>query len=286
MKKFFRDNPGLFAGKDGKTPKFDAVRGEVRKRFVSLESLELAKRKAYDFASSIYEEMNEIPAEKRGEFFASAAAKQGLAVQPVGEAAFSGDTLGKIKSGELVRALASVADSNPVTDAVTVGNAVCVGCRVKLVPTRPAEFAEVKSRVAEDWKVAEARKLAATEAVKLAAISDPAKRLQAFRALKNVKFTDFSFTKLGNPAPPAGFEVAMQLLERPSGSAVAIPDRSGSQLFYLIGRTAPDDKTFAAEKERCATMCRFFKQSLAGAELTEDISANCTFTMNREGHRH
>ena len=66
LEKFFRDNPGLFAGKDGKQPAFDAVRGEVRKRFVALESLELAKRKAYDFASSIYEEMNEIPAEKRG----------------------------------------------------------------------------------------------------------------------------------------------------------------------------------------------------------------------------
>ena len=285
LEKFFRDNPGLFAGKDGKQPAFDAVRGEVRKRFVALESLELAKRKAYDFASSIYEEMNEIPAEKRGEFFADAARKQRLAVQPVAEAKFSGDVLGKIKSRELVRALASVADSNPVTDAVTVGTQVCVGCRVKLVPTRPAEFAEVKAQVAGDWKLAEARKLGATEAVKLQAIADPAKRLQAFRALRNVKFTDFSFTKLGNPAPPAGFEVATQLIERPTGSTVAIPDAKGSQLFYLIKRTAPDAKAFAAEKERCATMCRFFKQSLAGAELTEDISANCTFTMNREGHR-
>ena len=109
--------------------------------------------------------------------------------------------------------------------------------------------------------------------------------MQAFRAIKNVKFTDFTFTKLGNPAPPAGFEAAMQLIERPTGSTVAIPDAKGSQLFCLIKRTAPDAKTFAAEKERCATLCRFFKQSLAGAELTEDISANCTFTMNREGHR-
>ena len=286
LEKFFRDNSGLFAGKDGKQPAFDAVRGEVRKRFVAIESLELAKRKAYDFASSIYEEMNEIPAEKRGEFFASAAAKHGLAVQPAGEAAFSGDTLGKIKSRELVRALAGVADSNPVTDAIAVGNQVCVGCRIRIVPTRPAELKEVKTRVIDDWKLSEARKLAATEAVKLQAIADPAKRLQAFRALKNVKFTDFSFTKLGNPAPPAGLEVAMQLVERASGSSVAIPDGKGSQLLYLIRRVAPDAKAFAAEKERCATMCRFFKQSLAGAELTEDISANCIFTMNQEGHRH
>ena len=286
LEKFFRDNSGLFVGKDGKTPKFDAVRKDVHRRFIAVESLELAKRKAYDFASSIYEEMNEVPAGERGKFFADAARKSGLAVQTVGEVPFGGETLGKIKSRELVKALAGVADSNPVTDAVTVGNQVCVGCRTGIVPTRPAELAEVKTRVAGDWKLAEARKLAVAESVKLQAIADPAKRLQAFRALKNVKFTDFTFTRLGNPAPPAGFEAAMQLIERPSGSSVAIPDRNGAQLFYLIGRTAPDPKTFAAEKERCAMMCRFFKQSLAGAELTEDIRANCTFNMNREGHRH
>ena len=27
-------------------------------------------------------------------------------------------------------------------------------------------------------------------------------------------------------------------------------------------------------------------RGIYGTELTEDISANCTFTMNREGHRH
>ena len=96
---------------------------------------------------------------------------------------------------------------------------------------------------------------------------------------------DFTFNKFGDPAPPAGFEVASQLVQSPAGSAVAIPDRNGAQLFYLIKRIAPDPKTFAAEKERCAFMCRFLKQSLAGAELTEDIAAHCTFKMNQEGGR-
>ena len=79
----------------------------------------------------------------------------------------------------------------------------------------------------------------------------------------------------------------MQLIERPSGSTVAVPDRNGSQLFCLVKRTVPDAKAFDAEKkERCAMMCRFFKQSLAGTELTEDIAANCKFTMNHTEHRH
>ena len=285
LKKFFRANTRLFVGKDGKGPEFDAVKPEVLKRFVAAESLELARRKAYDFASSIYEEMNEIPAEKRKESFATSAVRQGLTVQTAGEVPFSGDTLGSVKSRELVKALAGVAESNPVTDAVTVGDKVYVGCRIKIVPTRPATLDEVKAQVVGDWRLVRARELASAEAVKLQAIADPAKRLQAFRALKNVKFADFTFNKFGDPAPPAGFEVASQLVQSPAGSAVAIPDRNGAQLFYLIKRIAPDPKTFAAEKERCAFMCRFLKQSLAGAELTEDIAAHCTFKMNQEGGR-
>ena len=288
LKKFFSANIRLFVGKDGKVPEFGAVKPEVLKRFVAAESLESAKRKAYDFASSIYEKMNEIPAEKRKEFFATSAARQGLTVQTAEDVPLSGNTLGSVKSHDLVKALAGVAESNPVTDVVTVGDTVCVGCRIKIVPTRPAAtLDEVKAQVVGDWRLVKVRELAAAEAVKLQAIADPAKRLQAFRALENVKFTDFTFTKFGDPAPPAGFEVALQLVQNRSGSTVAISDSNGAQLFYLIKRTAPDPKTFAAEKARCAFMCRLLKQSLAGAELTEDIAAHCTFKMNQEGgHRH
>ncbi len=282
LEKFYRDNTVLFTGKDGKPDSFEQCRSEVLKRFVEAGAAELAKRKAYDFASGVYEEMSEVAAADRSRVFSGAAAKAGIRVLPAAEAAFSGDSIGKVKSREVVRELIAAAESNPVTDAVPLHDAVYVGCVLTRTETRPAELGEVKAQVEQDWRRDAARRMAFEEAGKLNAITDAAERIKVFRALKNVKFSDFEFTKWGRPSPPAGFESALQLTELPEGRMMAVPDASGAALFCLLKRTPPDIKDFEAEKERCTMMCRALKQSVAASEFSEDIAANCVFTMKPE----
>ena len=72
LARFYDLNKSLFADKDGKVKAFAQVKGEVMKRFLEAETAELAKRRAYDFASSIYENMN-VPAERREAAFSAAA---------------------------------------------------------------------------------------------------------------------------------------------------------------------------------------------------------------------
>ena len=64
LESFYNENKLRFAAKDGKVKPFAEVKREVRKRLLEAESAELAKQRAYDFASSIYENMN-LPSERR-----------------------------------------------------------------------------------------------------------------------------------------------------------------------------------------------------------------------------
>ena len=282
LERFYRENTILYTDKSGKVKPFEEVRTDVAKRFIESEAAELARRKAYDFASGIYEEMSEVSASDRLGVFTAAAQKAGMRVLPECDASLNGDTLGKVKSRELVRALAQTADSNPVTDAVAVGDSVYVGCLISRTAPRAAEFSEVKTRVEEDWRDAEARRMASEAAVKINALNGVAARLKAFREIPNVKFTDFAFTKAGNPAPPAGFESALQMAGVADGTAWAVPTPDGSVLYLLVKRTLPAAGMSAAEKERCTMMCRALKQSVAAAEFSEELAANCKFTMKNE----
>ena len=269
LKKFFEANIRLFI-KDGKTPEFAAVRAEVRKHFVALD---LAKRKAEDFIELCSERISDRPDDARETVFASVAAKEGFKMQPVAEAKYSGDALGRIKSREFVEALAKATDSSPVTDAVTVGDKVYVGCLVKTVPVG---FEDVKTLVRRDYVLYKAYERAVREAEELKKELDPKRRLEKFRALKKVKFIDFTFSKIGNRLPK---ELEAALIELPSGGTVAVRvPNGGGQLFFLIGRTVPDAKKAFAEKKElkseCEMLCRFNKQSKAVEALYEDIWAN------------
>ena len=56
----------------------------------------------------------------------------------------------------------------------------------------------------------------------------------------------------------------------------------GSVLYLLVKRTLPAAGMSAAERERCTMMCRALKQSVAAAEFSEELAANCKFTMKNE----
>jgi hypothetical protein len=285
LESFYNLNKSLFSDKDGKVKPFAQVKGEVMKRFLEEETAELAKQRAYDFASAIYENMN-VPAERREAAFAAAAKQAGLRVNPVSWIAAGDEAVGKVKSRDLVNALFAAAESNPVTDAIEVPGAVCVGCMVGHTPARDAKISDVPvARLEEEWRVSEARKMAIERAEELNKVVPVKARYQAFRALKNVKFTDFAFTQSGNPAPPAGMEAAMSLSGAPDGSVTAIPDLAGAMVFFLRGRELPDASGFDKAKAACEFMCRAYKQELAQRAFEEDINRNCQFLLKSENQR-
>ncbi|MBQ6352334.1 MAG: SurA N-terminal domain-containing protein [Lentisphaeria bacterium] len=285
VERFYNNNKSLFADKNGKERPFAEVRREVRKRLLEVETAELAKRKAYDFASAIYENMN-IPAERREAAFAAAVKKAGLRLHPLAWVASGDAAVGKIKSPELVRALFAAADSNPVTDAVELPGSIVVGCMIRHTPARDAAFAEIPAaRLEKEWRITEARKVAAADADKLNKIADAKARYKAFRELKHVKFTDFAFTQVGNPAPPAGMESVLALAVAADGSVTAVPAESGSTVYFLRGRELPAAAGFAAAKGTSEFMCRIMKQQLAQFEFEEELNRNCQFLMKREGQR-
>lgn len=285
MERFYDLNKSRFVDKQGKIKPFAEVKREVRKRLLEVETAELAKQRAYDFASAIYENMN-IPSEQREAAFAAAVRKAGLRLHPLAWASAGDTALGKIKSPELLRALFAAADSNPVTDAVELPGAICVGCMIRHTPERDAAFAEVSAaRLEKEWKVTEARKLAAAAVDKLNKIADAKARYKEFRALKQVKFTDFAFTQTGNPAPPAGMESVVALSVAADGSVTAIPDATGSTVFFLRGRELPDPAGFAKAKNTFEFLGRAMKQQLAQFEFEEELARNCQYLMKREDQR-
>ena len=285
LQRFYDLNKSLFADKDGKIKPFAQVKGEVMKRFLEAETAELAKHRAYDFASAIYENMN-VPAERREAAFAAAAKQAGLRVHPVSWIAAGDEVVGKIKSRELVNALFAAAESNPVTDAIEISGAVCVGCMVGQTPERDAKISDVPAaRLEEEWRVTESRKMAAKTAEELNRIEPVKARYQAFRALKNVKFIDFAFTQAGNPMPPAGMESAMSLMGSPNGSVTAIPDLAGATVFFLRGRELPAAAGFAKDKANCEFWCRAIKQQSAQMAIEEDIARNCRFMSKNDDRR-
>ena len=285
LEQFYNLNKVRFTDKNGKVKPFAEVKREIRKLLLESESAELAKQRAYDFASAIYENMN-IPAERREAEFAAAAKKAGLRLHPLTWVSYGDAALGKIKSPELVRALFAAADSNPVTDAIELPGAIAVGCMIRHTPERDAAFKEVAAaRIEKDWQVTEARKIAAADTERLNKIADAKARYKAFRELKRVKFTDFAFTQTGNPAPPAGMESVLALSVAADGSVTAIPEVSGSTVFFLRGRELPDPAGFAKAKGNCEFLCRMLKQQLAQIEFEENLAQNCQFLMKRDEQR-
>ena len=283
LQSFFKANSAAFAGKDGKVPEFDKVKGEVRRKFTAAARRDLALRSAYKLSTGLFEQLADAPAAKRGAIFSSAASAAGFAVLPAATAKLNDATFGKSASADFMKALGRTTFANCLTDAVADDTGIWIGCVTAREENRPAEYKEVTAAVKKAYVENASRDLALAAARKAAvdlAAMPAAKRAAAFAALPGVSFTNFTFSRLEGTVP-TGFEAAaMAATQLRNGEvSAALPAAGGdARLALLVRRIPADPAGFAKEAEQCRMMCRFRKMQLAMAALGEELSANCRFT--------
>ena len=283
LQNFFKTNAAAFAGKDGKTPEFDKVKSEVRKKFVAAAARDLALRSAYKLTSGLFEKLTDAPAAQRGAIFASAASAAGFTVLPAATAKLNDTTFGKVESPDFMKALGRTTLAGCLTDAVADDTGIWIGCVTARAENRPAEYKEVTAQVKTAYVTRTSQELALAAARKAAAdlaAMPAAKRAAAFAALPGVSFTNFTFSRLEGTVPPGFDAVAQAAVQLKAGEvSAALPAQGGDvRLALLVQRIPADPAGFAKEAEQCRMMCRFYKMQLAMAALNEELSANCRFT--------
>lgn len=283
LEKFYKENITQFNDKDGKTQEYAAVAVEVKKKFIESRSRDLAARRAYDFASSVYELVSE--AENKAEVFRKQAQKQSLndklEIKIIETGLFDTDALevAKIKSPELIRQLgAALGSGNPVTNAVSGDDGVYVGFTLEQIPPRPAKLNEVAKQLSDDYIAAEAVKLALEAAKTSLEQIKPlkaAERSKAFAGLKKCKIEQF--TASTSQPPPAGFENVMptvvQLHIGELTEVIPLPD--GAVIAELQERLPADMKEFESKKELYNSILRQRKEQLARVAFEEELSSQC-----------
>ena len=275
--KFYNANKNLFAGKDGKTQPFNAVRAKVRDEFVKLESAELALRAAEDFAVDAADAV--AAADKKADkvkAFRQAADKLKLTVMENPKVPFTATSIGSIHSADLVKALEQVA-GNPVTKVVAASDSACVGFLRSRTATRPAALDEVLARVrndkASDDLYKAARKTAENTYVAIRKLP-AAQQERAFNSLRGVKYTTLKFT-LAEPAADPKFQQAMMTALNMKPGTIAAP-LSNLQMVRLVSRKAPDYKNYKGKESQYMMILRMQKaQELQGAFM-EELSAQCS----------
>ena len=275
--KFYNANKNLFAGKDGKTQPFNAVRAKVRDEFVKLESAELALRAAEDFAVDAADAV--AAADKKADkvkAFRQAADKLKLTVMENPKVPFTATSIGSIHSADLVKALEQVA-GNPVTKVVATSDSACVGFLRSRTATRPAALDEVLARVrndkASDDLYKAARKTAENTYVAIRKLP-AAQQERAFNSLRGVKYTTLKFT-LAEPAADPKFQQAMMTALNMKPGTIAAP-LSNLQMVRLVSRKAPDYKNYKGKESQYMMILRMQKaQELQGAFM-EELSAQCS----------
>ncbi|MDR0932229.1 MAG: SurA N-terminal domain-containing protein [Victivallales bacterium] len=254
VKNFFDTHPGLFAkyGKEGKAPEFSACKAEAKSEFIKNTARNSATHRAYEFATKAYDAVNSEKG-KSDEVFQKLAADAKLKIVETGMVDFDAESIGKIKSPELLKNLIAAHETNIVTNPVPGETAMYVGFAREKIQPRPANFNEVSAQVARDYRNAEALKLALSAATKaeesLLAIEDGAARVKAFGELKNCELKEFNFV-FGSELPPMEYIDSALAASRLDVNALSnvIPTTNGAQIAILLKRTPADMKGFAEKK--------------------------------------
>ncbi len=283
LEKFFNDNRSNYpADKD-----FAAQKAEVRKNYlrdyVKMQAIDNVQKTAYEFASTLYNELDGLKTADAVKIFIRRAAEQKLQLKG-GSAAFSADQIAGIKSAELVKRLAATGEPVPMTNPVVSEEGVYVGFADSIMPTRNAEFSEALKDVTRDYRQAEVEKRVlahAEETVKKAqAAADAAARSAVFAADPDCKISDLEFS-LATKLPPAGLELAAQQMSQLAVGEVSgvLPGIKGAPVaVQLFKRTAPDMSKFEAEKAQYLEKCRKQKLALATEQFKESLAKECSYT--------
>ena len=182
--------------------------------------------------------------------------------------------------------LMAVTSANPLTNAVRGSKAAYVGILIERIESRPAEYDEVASQVAVDYRNRAASRLALEAAEKefaaLNSITELPRRSSAFAALKP---TTFAFSQREFNIPE-GMEMAVftALQLRAGQISQPLPEPDGSAILVSLLKTvAPDMSGLEAERENIRVRLLYNKRSLRWTGFIEDISGECMLTLPEEG---
>lgn len=287
LEAFFRANSARFADKDGKTPEFATVMPKVREAFIAERSMALALNRAYEFATHVYDEIDRNrDAVGQAEAFRNFAEKEHITVVEALKLPLSAREIPGVDAPAMAAQLMAVTSANPLTNAVRGSKAAYVGILIERIESRPAEYDEVASQVAVDYRNRAASRLALEAAEKefaaLNSITELPRRSSAFAALKP---TTFAFSQREFNIPE-GMEMAVftALQLRAGQISQPLPEPDGSAILVSLLKTvAPDMSRLEAERENIRVRLLYNKRSLRWTGFIEDISGECMLTLPEEG---
>lgn len=279
LKAYYEQNKHLFGTvKNNKfeIQEFDKVKNQVRSSAIAAKARELAANAAQQFAGNAYEAIGNVPAEQRLSVFKKQLAAAKLTAKATGEFNADSKAAGTIAEPALVSELASVFTDIPLSNAVPGKDAAYVGYATKLVPSRPAEFKEVKAAVTADFIKIEsfnaARRRADELAAKLNAISQ-ASRVVRVKAMTQPKFKAIKSFTMMEGSQELGFAVSAISELQPGEVAQPVALGDKVQLLVLADRKAPA-KAYKAD-ENLKNMFRSYKRSMQQMEYSNYLSSNC-----------
>ena len=246
------------------------------------EDRNAVEKTAHDFASAVYDVIEKDGYDAAKKVFSTKAAAVSAKII-TGSAKANDDSIGKVKSADLVKKLVAASKEVPVTEPVYADKKIYVGFMLKNTPARSATMQEAIKDITAGWTAAKAAELSAANAAKtskaVVEAKDTAAKAKILAADKNCKVSamDFSFAA---KAPAAGMELAAQQMSQMKMNEFSkvIPGASGPVIVQLTGRTAPDMKNFDAEKEKYIQIVKQQKMQLLIQQLGDDIANECRYT--------
>ena len=242
-----------FRDKSGNPMAKEAALEEIRRLSIDSQALSLAASEARDFANELYA-MEPVKAEN----LAALAAKRGLTAQDSEPFSGFGSVPGFEDAPELTREAAKLTADQPFTTKPIPGDkAVYLAALRRKVPSEVPAFESVRARVTEDYRRAEALKLAraAGEAFALAATNAVAQG-KAFTAVAEeqkavvTELPPFSLVTTALPGldPRVGVSVVKDTAFSLKPGAVSrfIASGDGGFVLFLKERRPVDEATVKA----------------------------------------
>ena len=277
LKKFFETNKSNY----GSDKDFAAVQDKVKQDYIDSRALVLARNAAYEFARSLYEDIDGKSVEEGAKLFRKGALDKKLDLLS-GVAKIDEKSIAGVESLELVKALSAAGEPVPMTEPVVSGKKVCVGFTVHKTPTRNAEFAEAEKTLSllddfrRDEAAAQALKRAEDCAKALADLKTAEEKSKFIAGIKDCKVTDIEFSYIGKTPAPGKELATYELANLNIGDYSNVTNTAvGPAIVTLTKRTAPDMSNFDANTYKA--LCFQQKMSIAMHQLQETLARECSY---------
>ncbi len=294
---YYGAHPGEFTEGEGEAAKVKPlaeVAEAIRAKLLDEAVRELARTAAERFADDAYNHCEDlveraregVPAEIRTTAFRAFVAERGLAHQET--AWFDADATDIPRVGrepDLVRAALELYPDQPISDAIAGNRAAFVALLLEREEERPAELAEVKSRVLVDFREDHARSRARERARTVCLrLSEAIAAGSAFpEAAASVGIVPEDIDEFSASQPPMvkdGYLVGELAAATPAGQVSAVRETyRGALAVWVERRTPPSDEEFAKEEDPFTNRYRSWKAGNAWQSFTLWLESQAKFVF-------